>query len=267
VYGKKELQEHLRERLKVGSRRLNQLIAAKAQELPSTRDEALFVLAYENGLKLQDYLTAEQIASVRVLVQGRPVAPTPAKEDGSPAARGGRRPAAVTKNVTIGNVRIPPTALTSRHLDDAIRMAEVYPLLYTFENSVREFIDGHLADAYGPNWHDDPHIVRTGTRDKVERNRNSEAKTRYHSSRKARFIYYTDIGDLPLIAKSRNGVKVLQPLFPSESWFPSIVEKVEASRNVVAHMNPVTKRDIDRIRLNFEDWLEQVKDRQPPSVP
>jgi hypothetical protein len=55
--------------------------------------------------------------------------------------------------------------------------------------------------------------------------------------------------------------------FPSESWFPSIVEKIEASRNVVAHMNPVRKRDIDRIRLNFEDWLEQVKGRQPPSVP
>jgi hypothetical protein len=32
-------------------------------------------------------------------------------------------------------------------------------------------------------------------------------------------------------------------------------------------MNPVRKRDIDRIRLNFEDWLEQVKGRQPPSVP
>ena len=58
-----------------------------------------------------------------------------------------------------------------------------------------------------------------------------------------------------------------KPLFPSDKWLPGLIEKVEASRNVVAHMNPLQKRDVDRIRLNFEDWLAQIKGHAPPSVP
>ncbi len=40
-----------------------------------------------------------------------------------------------------------------------------------------------------------------------------------------------------------------------------------ASRNVVAHMNPLQKRDVDRISLNAEDGFAQIKGREPSSVP
>ncbi|MGH3052601.1 MAG: hypothetical protein ACRDM8_06530 [Gaiellaceae bacterium] len=33
-----------------------------------------------------------------------------------------------------------------------------------FENSAREFIDGHLTLAYGPDWWDDPKIVSRDVR-------------------------------------------------------------------------------------------------------
>jgi hypothetical protein len=152
-------------------------------------------------------------------------------------------------------------------MDEATRMAAVYPILYAFENSVREFIDGHLTNAYGDKWSDDPRIVNTTIKSRVERNRNAQTRHRYHSRRTARFIYYTDLGDLPLIAHSENGWKVFKPLLPSDKWLPGIVEKIEASRNVVAHMNPLAKRDVDRIRLNFEDWMEQIRDHPPPAAP
>jgi len=32
-------------------------------------------------------------------------------------------------------------------------------------------------------------------------------------------------------------------------------------------MNPLQKRDIDRIRLSFEDWLDQIKDHGPETMP
>jgi hypothetical protein len=41
-------------------------------------------------------------------------------------------------------------------------------------------------------------------------------------------------------------------------------EKIEASRNVVAHMNALRQRDIQRIKINFEDWLDQIRDHAPP---
>jgi hypothetical protein len=151
-------------------------------------------------------------------------------------------------------------------MDEAERMARVYPLLYAFENSMREFIDGHLTTSYGEKWSDDPKIVNEEMRKIVKRNSGAEARHRYHSARNARFIYYTDIGHLPLIVQSENGWKVFKKFFPSDRWLAGRVEPIETSRNVVAHMNPVKKRDIDRIRLNFEDWLDQIKGHEPPAV-
>ena len=60
---------------------------------------------------------------------------------------------------------------------------------------------------------------------------------------------------------------MFKDIFPSDKWTPGIIEKIEASRNVVAHMNPLQRKDVDRIRLNFEDWLAQIKGHEPPSVP
>jgi hypothetical protein len=67
---------------------------------------------------------------------------------------------------------------------------------YAFENSVREFVDGHLVAVYGKDWWDDPKTVGKEIRRIVERNKAAEAKHRYHSRRTARPIYYTNLGDL-----------------------------------------------------------------------
>jgi hypothetical protein len=139
-------------------------------------------------------------------------------------------------------------------------------VLYTLENSMRSFIDGHLTTTYGGQWYDDPKIVSNQISARVKRNRDAESRHRYHSRRNARFIYYTDLGDLPLIVHSENGWKVFKALFPSDKWLHGRIEVIEASRNVVAHMNPLKKRDLDRIRLNFEDWLAQIKDRVPSTA-
>jgi hypothetical protein len=176
--------------------------------------------------------------------------------------------------IRIGAKRVPTGVLGGRLIEEANRMAEIYPIFYALENSVRQYIDGHLTEAYGDRWHEDPKIVGVKVRAVVERNRNAAARARYHGRRNARFIYYhgrrnarfiyyTDLGHLPAIVHSENGWKVFNPLFPSDRWLYGIIDPVEASRNVVAHMNALSKRDIDRIRLNFADWIDQIKGTQP----
>ena len=92
MYGSKELKEHLLAKLDVGPRQLRRLIANRAAELPSTNEQALYTLAHDNGLKLSHYLTADQIAEVRGLLQARPApAVAPAKTNGSRAARRAHR--------------------------------------------------------------------------------------------------------------------------------------------------------------------------------
>lgn len=263
MYGQKELREHLQRKLDVSDRQMRRLVAAKADALPSTKQQALGVLAYENHMRLRDYLTNEQIAEVRALTQQLPreaEPPNPTRKQAPKAAR-----EIVVTELRLGKTKVPKNALSQKHVEDAERMAEVYPKLYAFENSMREYIDGHLTAVYGDVWWDDPKIVNTAIRRRVDRNRNAETNHRYHSKRNARPIYYTDIGDLPDIATSENGWRVFKALLPSDKWLYGRVEVIEASRNVVAHMNLLAKRDIDRIELNFEDWLEQIKDTRPPT--
>ncbi len=145
-------------------------------------------------------------------------------------------------------------------------MSEVYPILYAFENSVREFVDSHLAKNLGKDWYDDPKVVSPRIRQTIERNKAAEQRHRYHSRRNARFIYYTDINNLASIMMSEKGWPVFKSMFPSDKWVPSVIEKIEVSRNVVAHMNPLQKKDIDRVRMNFEDWLDQIKGHEPTPV-
>jgi len=229
-------------------------------------DVATYIVASREGVRLHRHLDAEVLEQVATFE-----ARLRAAEDGAPAPTASpkaRAPkASVQKVLRAGSVKVPSQALSPKHMEDARRMAEVYAVLYAFENSMREFIDGHLTAAYGATWWDDPKIVNGDMRKIVERNRSSEKRHRYHSARNARVIYYTDIGHLPLLVQSANGWKVFKAIFPSDRWLAARVEVVETSRNAVAHMNPLEKRDITRINLNFEDWLDQIKGHAPPPVP
>jgi hypothetical protein len=227
-------------------------------------DIATYIVAQQNGVRIERRLDADTLQTVAdfqarlAALESSAAGPTRSRSQSPRAAK------SAPTDLRIGDLRIPKDALDPKRMAEAVQMADIYPLLYAFENSMREFVDGHLTVAYGDKWHDDPLIVNTTIRGRVERNRNAEARHRYHSRRNARFVYYTDLGDLPLIAHSQNGWKVFKLLLPSDKWLHGRVEVIEASRNVVAHMNPLAKRDIDRIRINFEDWLAQIKD-QPPA--
>lgn len=261
----------LREKLgRVSHQAISQRRARIQALVPMPTDIATYIVADRAGVRLHrelDTATLEQVAVFEERLRSR--------EEGGrratapPVPGGGKVPSKVRapKELRVGQLKMPENALSPTHTADAQRMAEVYPLLYVFENSMREFIDGHLTASYGEKWWDDPKIVSTTIKLRVERNRAAEQKHRYHGIRNARFVYYTDLGDLPLIAHSENGWKVFRALLPSDKWLPGRVEVIEASRNVVAHMNPLKKRDIQRIQLNVQDWLEQIKGVRPSAVP
>ena len=101
MYGSKELREHLQKQLGISDRHLRRLIAEKAADLPSTKEQALFVLAHENRMRLQNYMTPEQIADVRGVLQGRPAtARSPVRNNGGGSVR--RAPTPRTVAMTIG---------------------------------------------------------------------------------------------------------------------------------------------------------------------
>jgi Swt1-like HEPN len=263
----RELLAALREKLGGVS---DQAISQRRQRLqrlvPAPTDIATYIVAHREGLRINKYLDPETLASVASweaqLAQKERGADNAAIRPPNTGKRGRRT--TVVREAKIGDIKVPPGGLSQKHIADAQRMAEVYPVLYVFENSVREFIDGHLTKAYGTDWWDDPKLVPRAVRDNVEKVRNAEAVNRAHTSRKAPPIYYTMLGDLVNIVISEKGARVFKrPMFPRPTWFPELVQSAEVTRNIFAHMNPLQKRDIRRLEDALSDWLDQTKDYEP----
>lgn len=136
----------------------------------------------------------------------------------------------------------------------ACRMAEVYSILFCFENSVRRFIENKLSNKYGPDWFEK--VANSKLKRKIEDRKKKEKKNRWHSERGANPIFYTDIDDLLyLIRKER---KAFGDFFPNVNWIESRLEDITLSRNIVAHNNPLPSREIQRLILHFNDWNIQL---------
>lgn len=231
-------------------------------------DIATYVIAHREGIPIARYLDVETVERVNEFdrrleeKEGRPVSPSVRSPGQS------RQTSTSVREIRFERFRVPPETLPQAQVRDAEKMAgRAYPLLYVFENSARAFIDGHLWDAYGDDWFQDSAIVSRKIRDVTTINREAEKRSRYHSQRGARPIYYTNLDHLAKFVQSEKGDKIFigQQLFPRPTWFPELVGRFEDSRNVVAHMNPLPKRDIDRLEHGLEDWLAQIADHLPPT--
>lgn len=238
---------------------------ARLQKLvPVPTDIATYIVAHREGLRINKYLDADTLQNVAEWEAKVAAKESPSSGDGQVQRAKGRQQQIVVREAKIGNIEVSRGSLSQKHIADAEKMAQVYPVLYVFENSVREFVDGHLTKAYGVNWWDESKLVPRGVRENVERVRSAEADNRAHTSRKARPIYYTMLGDLVNIVVSEKGAKVFKrPIFPRQTWFPELVRSAEVTRNIFAHMNPLQKRDIRRLEDALSDWLDQTKGYEP----
>jgi hypothetical protein len=260
------LLDALREKLGGVSVQAIQQRRGRLQKLvPVPTDIATYIVAHREGLRINKYLDGETLQSVAEWESKVAAKESPSTSGGTSARQPkGRGRTTVVREAKIGDVTVPRGSLSQKHVADAVQMAKVYPLLYVFENSVREFVDGHLTKAYGANWWDEPKLVPKDVRDTVERVRKAQAINRAHTSRNAPPIYYTMLGDLVNIVVSEKGNKVFKkPMFPRTTWFPELVQSAEVTRNIFAHMNPLQKRDIRRLEDALGIWLDQTEGYDP----
>ncbi|MBI3176281.1 MAG: hypothetical protein HYZ25_21355 [Chloroflexi bacterium] len=132
--------------------------------------------------------------------------------------------------------------------------AEIYPTVYLFENSVRNFVAAVMKKDYGENWWADKvETVNTGVQKNVTIRRLAEKEAPWHSSRGADPIFFTDIDDLKTIINS-NGAVFRKILAGKYNHLIVWIEEIEKTRNILAHNNPVTKKDRDRLMVYAHDW-------------
>jgi hypothetical protein len=131
---------------------------------------------------------------------------------------------------------------------------EVYLILYLFENSVRELIR-LVLEKHGSDWWDK--VVPVHVKQDVEKRLKQEADNRWHGTRGSHRICYTDIGDLYSIISAN--WQDFKGIFPDDAWIRVTIRGIELSRNIVAHNNPLSEREVKRLKMYYEDWIRQVK--------
>lgn len=255
----KNLFERLRKRLGgLTSSALIQRIQRKANSLGITTEEAIFVLAKENKigyLKAFKKLPLEK--QIRVTNSIQVVQP---KKRRKYSQYSDLKP--VILKTKFGSIDEPFLSASVKR--DAKKMAEkAYLVLYMFENSIRNFINMVLKKEFGQNWWSKKMNTRklSEIADKVKDRMKKEEWRAWHGKRGSHPLYYSDFPDLILIFE--NYEKTFNKYFDNQKgkskWLLSKLYEIEPSRNVVAHHNPLSDRDLSRVEGYLMDWIKQLE--------
>lgn len=250
----KKLRSALLKRLKVTQQRLSQrVMQMKGDHGPMSAEDATYVIAHLEGLDLTRYLDASTVHRIRTIV---PTSTPPPQ--GTLTTR--RKPRARRQVLISVSPSLPQidAFLSSTMATDAAKMAELYPKYYVLENSIRIVITRILEHKYGPGWWQTQVEIRV--RQNVAKRKAKEKNQPWHGKRGRHEIFYSDFGDLKKIIL-RNW-QDFKDLFPSQPWISQKLDELETPRNIMAHHNPVTKRDLDRIDVYFQDWVDLIQNRR-----
>jgi hypothetical protein len=221
------------------------------------RDVALLILAHEKLIDVRKprySVPPEKLDKfeVELKAQRSVIAPVslPLQNKGNMGRRSSRQKVIeFGKGLNVTDPLLPP-----KIINEAIQMAGVYRILYVFENSVRNLVMKVMSSEHGDKWWELKvgYTIKKKVSDRIKK----EYKNRWHGKRGAHPIFYTDIEDLKSIITTN--WKSFKNFFPNQQWVTVRIDEIEMSRNIVAHNNPLEKRDIQRLEIYLGDWIKQI---------
>ncbi len=139
--------------------------------------------------------------------------------------------------------------------------AEAYSILFILENSLRLFVERILAAKYGSDW-----WLEIGKKKatseiakKVGDRKKNESENWHHTKRGVHEVYYTDYSDLLQLMRTFDTEFSSYFKKGAEKNLPGKLAELVPTRNVVAHNNPITKNDLDRLRIHVKDWIKYMQ--------
>jgi hypothetical protein len=256
----KKLRKALLEKLDITQQALSLRVQKIKKQISMTTEDATYVIAQQEGLILDKYLSRDELDRVRMLHQQLPVGNTKPEVQKGIRARKKEKSDSDERTIVIGKeFKGNDPILPESKLSDAKQMAAVYPLLYILENSIREVIDRIMIKQYGEKWFDSE--APKGLRDKVDERMADESKDSWHQKRGSRPIDYLDLNQLPALMR-RIEKNVVPSIIPSFEWFNQRVEEVYKSRCVLCHMNPLDQDNIQAVKLRLKQWQKQIESKK-----
>jgi hypothetical protein len=165
----------------------------------------------------------------------------------------------IRKILKIKDTKVDDPLLSSKIIEAAKSMSEVYPLIYIFENSIRNFVRITMDKAYPGGWWNEKRIPN-GPKKKAESRKKEEGKNLWHGSRSNNMLDYIDLDELENIISHNTQILTLyfRGLPKDLDWLKIKIKEIYPSRNVLAHNNPLSKDDIERVKVICRDWQKQL---------
>ena len=163
------------------------------------------------------------------------------------------------KQVKIREIRkkvIDAFSLPPNLVKEANDMADVYPDIYVLENLVRHVVKTVLENKYASDWWKNRNVVSGNIAGEVEKRMSFEGKNKWVAKRGTHEIFYTMFGELSRIIASNP--KEFRPIFANME-IEAELRKLEPSRNIIAHNNPLPPKEIRRIKTCLDDLRKQLE--------
>ncbi len=221
-----------------------------------SKEEASYIYASDLGIDIYKYL--KDNAEFRSHVSGLISSVQRTSSDNKVVKKVSGKPK-IIKILKIKETQIDDPLLPQRVIVDAKKMAEVYPLIYIFENSARNFIRKAMNKAFPEGWWNEKRIPVDPFR-KANSRKDEEGKNPWHGTRSSNMLDYVDLDEVEKVI-SRNA-ETLTPYFkglPKDiEWLKIKIKELYPSRNVIAHCNPLSNDDIERVKVICRDWQKQL---------
>lgn len=170
----------------------------------------------------------------------------------------GRSTRVVAKIIQIKRLKInpKPDILPKLLVAQALENSESYPVLFIFENSLRNLICSILGKKYGHNWWKEK--VNKKIRSDVAKRIQEERSNPWRGSRGPEPIFYTDFSNLATILRS-NAID-FEPIFKGItgglSFLTRRLDELNGVRHNIAHTNPLKAIDRELMNLYFKNFYD-----------
>jgi len=220
---------------------------------PMTTDQAVYLIAHKEGIKIEKYLNENDVEKVGQLhdkIYG---------SNNKVSVAAGVSSKKTSKSIILKfNKKLidKEPLLSSTQASDAKKMAEVFPLIYVLENSIRIFLAKAFEHYYGKEWWDEK--AGNTPKRRVQERKDNEAKKPWHQKRARSNIGYLDLIELKTLANKIDSHLVADRILPKVQWLSNIIEEIYESRCVLCHMNPLKAESIQMIEVNYTKWINQI---------
>lgn len=137
--------------------------------------------------------------------------------------------------------------------NNALEMARLYAVLFSFENHVREFIRETLSENEGVDWVDK---LPPKIKQHAEGRQATALKDSWLEGEKTDLLGFLDFGHLSQLIVTK--WVHFESIIPSQHWLKQRMDELEKSRNFIAHNRMLLPSEFQRMYMYIADWNRVV---------